>query len=130
MAKPIASAASALALSSVSRLSFACSCPARAQMSRPRRTSAQNSRNTGASAIQGMVPTQPAMAAMGAGSVSTTMEYCCRSLFDGALCAAASTACNTRSGTGSARNRRVTLRPISAASAGGSSAGSSKGWCP
>ncbi len=65
--------------------------------------SAHQTRNTGAEAIQGIVPIQSAMRLIRAGSRITTTEYCCRSDLLGADCAAASSASSSGSATGSGR---------------------------
>ena len=65
--------------------------------------SPHQTRNTGAVAIQSIVPIQSAMRLMRARSRITTTEYCCRSDFVGADCAAASSASSSVSGTGSSR---------------------------
>ena len=64
--------------------------------------SPQNSSSTGASLIQGMVPIQSATLPILPASRVTMMEYCCRSDFDGADCAAASTVASNGSATGRA----------------------------
>ena len=63
--------------------------------------SPHQTRNTGAWQIQSMVPIQSAIRLIRAGSRITTTEYCCRSDFAGADCAAASSVSSRGSGTAS-----------------------------
>ena len=62
--------------------------------------SPHHTRNTGAVAIQSIVPIQSAICLMRARSRITTTENCCRSDLVGADCAAASSASSSESGTG------------------------------
>ena len=98
IAMPMASAASTAVLRKVSMLLLACARPCSVQAAWPRRMSPQNSSSTGASLIQGMVPIQSATLAIFAASRVTMMEYCCRSDFEGADCAAARTVSSSGSG--------------------------------
>ncbi len=65
--------------------------------------SAQNIRKTGASAIHGIDAVRPATAARKSGSCTTMIAYCCRSDFEGADWAQASSTSSNASGTGCAR---------------------------
>ena len=83
--------------------------------------SPHQTRNTGAVAIQSMVPIQSAICLMRGASRITTTEYCCRSDFAGADCAAASSASSRLSGTGRSVYRLTTRRSSRGAMASGTS---------
>ena len=96
----IASEQSTAVLRNVSRLLLACGMPCCSHRRWLRRMSPHHTRNTGAVAIQSIVPIQSAICLMRAASRITTTEYCCRSDLVGADCAAASSASSSESGTG------------------------------
>ena len=99
MNAPMASAQSTAVLRNVSRLLFACGIPCRSHRRCPRRMSPHHTRKTGALAIQSIVPIQSATCLIRARSRITTTEYCCKSDFAGADCAAASSPSSSGSGT-------------------------------
>ena len=95
----IASEQSTAVFRNVSRLLLACGMSCNSHRRWPRRMSPHQTRNTGAVAIQSIVPIQSAICLMRGASRITTTEYCCRSDFAGADCAAASSASSNESGT-------------------------------
>lgn len=72
--------------------------------------SPQKTRNTGASAIHGMLGMRSKIALRFAGSATMTMSPCCRSLFDGDDSATAQSRRSRPGSTGLSRYRRCTRR--------------------